>query len=77
MAPPGNKAKSLSSVNHTTEIIHHHQNLLRLLTSAIYNSKSQTKNNINGLFKCTDKRSQICKIYVNKCSSFTCSDCIN
>ena len=30
MFPTGNKAKCLSSVNHTTKIIHHHHNLLEL-----------------------------------------------
>ena len=29
-----------------------------------------TQNNINGLFKFTDKLCKICKIYINECSSF-------
>ena len=31
MAPAGNKAKHLSSVNHTTKTIHHHHHALFLL----------------------------------------------
>ena len=46
------------------------KNLLRLFTNTAYNSKFQTKNNINDLFKYTDKQFKICKIYVNECSSF-------
>ena len=50
------------------------KNLLRLLTNTAYNSKRQNENNINGLFKCTDKRCKIYKISVNECSSFTRSN---
>ena len=31
MVPGGNKAKRLSSVNHTTKTIHHHRHLLNLV----------------------------------------------
>ena len=50
------------------------KNLLNLLTNAKYNSKVQNENNLNGLHKCTDKRCKICKLYINECSSFTCSN---
>ena len=54
-----------------------HKNLLRFLTNAAYNSKLQTKNNINGFFKCIDKQCKICKKIFNECSFFTCSNGID
>ena len=38
MVPAGNKAKCLSSVNHTTKTIHHHRHLWGILEKALQRS---------------------------------------
>ena len=45
MVPTGNKAKRLSSVNHTTKTIHHHHHHLSIITiyKVVLHMKGDTK----------------------------------
>ena len=40
MVPAGNKAKRLSSVNHTTKIIHHHHHQIEIFPVHCRNSRN-------------------------------------
>ena len=48
------------------------KNMLRTLTKAKFAATTQLKQ--NGLFKCTDKRCKICRLYIQECSNFTLSN---
>ena len=44
-------------------------NLLKMLTTAKFESCEITNKN-NGLYKCTDKRCKLCRLYIKECTSF-------
>ena len=63
MVPAGNKAKRLSSVNHTTKTIHHHHHHLSIITiyKVVLHIKGDTKaaDRNRGVFELTIKFSSI------------------
>ena len=67
-----------SSNDHIKEVFRDHQiilsskqpgNLLRQLSSSLFTSESSNRPE-NGIFKCSDKRCKLCKLYIQPCKSF-------